>query len=310
VLTRGQALEGGLSPDAVFRLVRSSRWQPLQRGVYAVVPGAAFSGAPFSAAPTREAMLWAMLQRAGRDAVLSHQTAAELYRLSDRPSSLVHLTIPPDRHIATIPGTVIHRSGRVPISRHPSLLPPRTRIEETVLDLAGQATVFDDAFNWACAACQRRLTTADRLLTAMRLRKKMRWRAELTAGLAEIGDGAHSMLEYRYVRQVERPHRLPRADRQARVVRCGRSSYRDNLYADYLLCVELDGRSAHPDDRRWQDIHRDNAAAVDGLLTLRYNWADVTQHPCETALEIGAVLQQRGWAGALRRCGPACAIPR
>ena len=100
----------------------------------------------------------------------------------------------------------------------------------------------------------------------MELRKKARWRGELTTALADIGDGVHSLLEYRYVRDVERPHGLPRADRQAKVTRQNGHGYLDNLYEEYQVCVELDGRAAHPDDRRWHDIHRDNAAAEEGRI--------------------------------------------
>lgn len=298
VLARGQTLLRGMDPDAVARLVRSGRWQSLQRGVYAV----------FTGQPPREAVLWAALLRAGSGAVLSHQTAAELFKLADQPSSLIHVTVPVSRHIEAIPGAVIHRSTRVQLARHPSLLPPRTRIEETVLDLIGQAASFDVAFNWACTACQRRLTTADRLVASMSTRKKVRWRAELTGAFAEISDGVHSLLEYRYVHDVEQPHGLPRAVRQARIIRGNRSYYLDDLYEDYHVCVELDGWTAHPDDRRWQDIHRDNAAAAEGLITLRYNWADVTQRPCLTALQLGLALQQGGWPGSVRPCGPRCAV--
>jgi len=71
------------------------------------------------------------------------------------------------------------------------------------------------------------------------------------------------------------------------------------------VCVELDGRAAHPDDRRWQDIHRDNAAAAEGQVTLSYNWADIAQRACLAASEVGTTLLQRGWPGPIRRC-PRC----
>jgi len=45
-----------------------------------------------------------------------------------------------------MPGIVVHRSTRLAEAVHPSLLPSRTRIEETLLDLAQQATTFDAAF--------------------------------------------------------------------------------------------------------------------------------------------------------------------
>jgi very-short-patch-repair endonuclease len=70
--------------------------------------------------------------------------------------------------------------------------------------------------------------------------------------------------------------------------------------------VELDGRAAHPAEERWRDIHRDNLSAAVGMVTLRYNWADVTTDPCRVAGEIAAVLRRQGWTGRLRPCGPAC----
>jgi very-short-patch-repair endonuclease len=72
--------------------------------------------------------------------------------------------------------------------------------------------------------------------------------------------------------------------------------------------VELDGRLSHRDDTRWRDIRRDNAAAADGSLTLRYCWSDVTAHPCRTANELSRVLIQRGWAGMPKVCSVGCSV--
>jgi hypothetical protein len=299
VLSRRQAILGGIGPDVIDRLLRSGRWQLLQRGCYAV----------FTGQPSREATLWAVLHRAGPGAALSHQTAAELFRLTDYPSSLIHLTIPAGRRVDPIPGAVIHRSVRIQDARHPVLLPPRTRIEETVLDLVQDAVTVDDAFTWACQACQRGLTTAERIAYAMTRRKKLRWRAELSAALTDIGEGAHSLLEQRYIRRVERPHGLPRAKRQLQVIHGTRYSYRDNVYEDYCVSVELDGRVAHPDHRRWLDSRRVNEAAAEGRVTLVYNWADVSWRSCATAWQIALALRQGGWKGTFRQCGPTCAIP-
>jgi hypothetical protein len=46
-----------------------------------------------------------------------------------------------------------------------------------------------------------------------------------------------------------------------------------------------------------------------GILTLRYNWADVTERTCQVAAEIGAVLCSRGWKGSPRPCRSGCGIP-
>jgi very-short-patch-repair endonuclease len=182
-------------------------------------------------------------------------------------------------------------------------------IEETVLDLAQQAASLDDALSWVSRACQRGLTTPTLLRMRMDLRKKLRWRRELAAALGEVGDGVHSILEDRHVHGVERPHGLPRARRQAMIIRDGRRQYRDFLYDEFGVCVEVDGRVAHPAEARWRDIRRDNANAADGIITLRYGWADITERPCQVAAEIVRVLRLRGWRGQARPCGKNCALP-
>ena len=68
----------------------------------------------------------------------------------------------------------------------------------------------------------------------------------LAAGLADMAGGAHSLLELRYVSRVERPHGLPRAQRQVRTVRGRRTEYKDALYTEFGVGVETDGAVAHP----------------------------------------------------------------
>lgn len=221
---------------------------------------------------------------------------------------MIHLTIPETRRVERVTGVVLHRSRRLVDAVHPSLLPPRTRIEETVLDLVDQATSFDAAFHVVCAACQRGLTRACLITEAMTKRAKLRWRRELAKALRDIDAGAHSFLEYRYLHRVERLHGLPTASRQVKVVDGVRSRYLDNLYRDFKLCVELDGKQAHPDDQRWQDLRRVNAIAAQGITVLRYGWFDVEHRPCRTAAQIVEVLINLGWQGRPRACAPTCAV--
>ena len=298
VVTGQQALAAGLSKAALAWQLHSERWQQPYRGVYMLSSGP----------PGREAVLWAALLRGGRDAMFSHQTAAELAHLVDRPSEMLHLTVPAGRRIRPVRGLVIHTCSRVEQVRHPSLRPPRTRIEHTVLDLAGQAGTFDDALGWVTRACGRRLTTEDKLRAAMAARGRLRWRELLAPVLADPAGGLHSVLEVRYYRDVERAHCLPRAGRQVRVIRGQRTEYRDAFYSRYRVMVELDGRLAHRDDARWRDIRRDNAAAADGGVTLRYGWSDVTAHPCRTAGELARVLVRRGWVGRPKLCSGDCSV--
>jgi very-short-patch-repair endonuclease len=279
--------------------VGSGRWQRLQRGVYGV----------FSGEPARETLLWAALLRAGPGAVLSHQTAAERHGLTDELSSLITITVPASRHPARakIPGVIIHRSDAILRTRHPAMLPPCTRVEDTVLDLIQIAPTFADAYAWICRAIGRRRTTAERIRLAMDARKKMRWRQDLALALGSADEGALSLLEYRYVHRVERPHGLPVARRQARISERTGHRYLDNLYEEYRVCVECDGTAAHPADEQWRDKRRDNANAARGIVTLRFGCIDLDDHRCETAAAVATVLRLRGWTGMPHPCSrPGC----
>ena len=298
VIANWQAEAAGISCRDMQDLVRNGRWQRLHFGVYA----------GFTGQPPREAALWAAVLRAGRRSILSHETAAELDGLVVGRSKQIHVTVPDPQHRQAIAGLVIHRTRHVLAIRQERRLPPRTMPEETVLDLADAATSFDDVIALVAKACQRRLITSFLLGETMRLRAKQRWRAEISEALGDVAAGAHSPLEYRYVRDVERAHGLPAADRQARADQNGQRIFRDALYRRYRVAVELDGRANHPDEQRWSDQRRDNAAAVEGVITLRYGWADVAERPCETAREVGTALAGRGWRGPLRRCGSGCRV--
>jgi very-short-patch-repair endonuclease len=307
IIARWQTAQARLDASGIDERLRRRRWQRLYSGVYA----------SFTGEPSRTAVLWAAVLRAGPDALLSHWTAAELDLLAEAAGA-VHVTIPTGQRIRVpaqecsppLPVIIVHRSARAGQARHPARIPPRTRVEETVIDLTQAASSLDEAMSWLIRGCARRLTTPPLLAAAMTARARIRWRSELSSALADISEGAQSALELRYVRRVERPHGLPRARRQAPSKVAGRSRYLDNHYREFGVAVELDGRVAHPAEARWRDIHRDNASATMGLITLRYGWADVTTYPCLVAAQIGEVLRQRGWTGRLRACAPACNVVR
>lgn len=299
VLSASQTASCGVSRETIRTLLRTGRWRPMQYGVYAT----------FTGEPARDAVLWAAVLRAGSGALLSYDTAAELQKLVDWPSPAIHVTIPGQRRIATIPGVIIHHALRAEQAAHGADLPPRTRIEETVLDLAGVAASADDACGWITRGIGRRLTTQQTLRRALGRRARMRFRTEIAEVLSDDWAGVHSALEYRYVKYVELPHGLPRGRRQAPGSRDGRRVYRDVLYDGYGLIVELDGRAAHPGDTRWKDIRRDNAAVAVGLMTLRYGSDDLRSRPCAVADEVHRALGRSGPVAA-KPCSPACPVAR
>jgi hypothetical protein len=264
--------------------------------------------ATFTGPVSPNARLWAAVLHAGTGAQLSHETAAELLRLTDERCPLIHLTIPAERRIFPRDGTVIHRSSHMEQGwRFARGVPPHTLVEETILDLVDAAVNLDDTVGWITRAFQRNLTSEGNLRRAMDARKRLRWRALLDEVIPMAASGTDSTLEYRYDRDVEGAHGLPPARRQVPFTKPdGTKGFRDRFYDQYGLVVELDGRRYH-DDRRDHDRRRDNAAAAAARATLRYGWEDVTRTQCQTAAQVYVALCKRGYAGTLKPCSPACA---
>jgi hypothetical protein len=239
--------------------------------------------------------------------MLSHESAAEVIGLG-LPGGVVHVTVPNPRKVQAIPGIVVHRARRAARVKHPSRVPPQTRVEETVIDLTQTASDLDRAIGWITRACAQRLTTDGRLMAAIQARQRVRWRAELTEALVDVAAGCHSLLERRYLRDVEQAHGLPAGVRQHGRPRAGGRWYDDVCYEQYGTLVELDGQAAHPADQRWRDLRRDNAAVAQGNSVLRYGMRDVTQRPCDVASQVAVVLIHRGWPGLPTPCGQDCLI--
>ena len=301
-IARRQGAGVGIHPETMRTRVRSGRWQRLQRGVYAGLLRRSRPG---------DGALGALL-RAGPGAVLSHQTAAERHGLIDEPSPVIIITVPAARHPAQvkIPGVVIHRSDAILRTRHPAMLPPCTRVEDTVLDLIQIAPTFDDAYAWICRAIGRRRTTADRIRQAMDARKKMRWRRELAMALGDAEDGALSLLEYRYIHRVERPHGLPAARRQARIRQRTGNRYLDNLYSGVRgVRRSSTGPRRIPPTSSGATSAATTPTRSQGIVTLRFGLFDLGDRRCETAASVAAVLRLRRWMGAAHPCArPACAV--
>jgi hypothetical protein len=301
VVSRAQALSHGMTDAGLRAQCRAGRWQRLLTGVYAA----------FTGAPSWESWCWAALLYAGDGAVLSHETAATLHGFGRQGRALpVHVTIPERRRVRAHAHVRVHRCRHVEAMRHPVLEPARTRVEPTVLDLVDDSASLDEAIAVVARACQQRVTTSERILASSQHRGRLRWRHPLAPVLAAVADGAHSALEVRYGRDVERPHGLPPGRRQRPSHRGGARQWSDVAYEEWRTLVELDGRLGHDGvGERWRDAERDNAASLVGERTLRFGWRDVAARPCLVAQQVGAVLRLSGWGGRPRPCGPGCVAP-
>lgn len=298
VVSRQQLLAAGLGRGWVAHRVRRGGWRTLHPGVYITHDG-----------PLEHlARAWAALLHAGEGAVVSHATAGFLQGLVDDEPAAVHVSVTATHRVTARAGVVLHRRRHQATMRHPARSVPQTSLEQTVLDLVEVAIEQDDVVGWLTRACQRRLTTPQRLEAAAADRPRLRHRVTVRQVLTDVSEGVASPLERRYARDVERRHGLPRGTRNELRLVAGRSTYSDVRYRSTRVRVELEGLAYHPADRRALDDARDNAAALVGDVVLRYGWRAVVGSPCRVAAEVARLMQARGWCGSPRPCGPGCVV--
>lgn len=301
LLSRGQCVAAGLSPSAIRWRQDSGRWMVVRPGVYLTRPGR----------HDTDAAIWASLLAADPRvdpqhvrAAVAGQAAAYLWRLTREAPAEVELVVPRRRVVVGIspaPRRLADFERRVVRT----LSPPRTSLVTTVLDCAAAGSA-DDALHWVARAIQQRRTTTARIADELEVIGRHPHGALLRECLTDIAAGAESPAEVRYIRDVERAHGLPAATRQAQRF-AGRH---DNLYEEFGLIVEVDGRLGHEAwSDRVADGRRDRRAALDTGTTTRVFWPDVATTACKTAVEIGAMLALRGWDGRVRACRrPTCAV--
>ncbi len=234
-------------------------------------------------------------------AALSHESAVNL------AGDPIHVAVEHDRTPVSRPGVRLHWIAGLDERVLWNVGPPRVRFEDALITLCSRTPHRTAALALASDACRRRRTTPERLLAELERRSNLRHRAWLTEVFLETATGIQSALESSYRRRVERPHGLPRAERQVRERTSHGIVYRDVTYERYSLIVELDGRLGHElSAERWADMDRDLEAALTDRTTLRIGWRHTEDRPCETAARLGRVLQLRGWRGSVRGCGPVC----
>lgn len=290
VVSGAQADDLGFSRRAIDRLVAQGHWSRLTRGIFCTSSGA----------PAWAGLAWAGILLGGDRSRLGFEAAGHLWGLVEDPPRPLTVLVPAARQVSSRGDWVLRRELDSTRDRRSPGSPSRTTIEDTVIDLCRRADAAQ-VLDLVTRAVQGRHTNARRILSCVDRRERVRHRRLLRDILGDVAVGAQSALELRYLRDVERAHGLPAATRQARARRGG--AYRDARYDRYATIVELDGE-IHARERL-RDSRRDNAALLEGEVTLRYGWADVTERACLVAWEVAALLSSRGWTGQATRC-PRC----
>ncbi|MET0237726.1 MAG: hypothetical protein ABW224_24020 [Kibdelosporangium sp.] len=212
----------------------------------------------------------------------------------------VEVTVPYRCSAISQPSLVIvHRSRALHYTAR-SYVPPRTSLVDTIIDLATAQPEPEAAVDTLIDLAGRTGVTVGQLQTVLQLRKAYRHRKALDRGVELIAGGLMSVLEARYLREVELAHGIPPADRQV-PFRVGDKVLWEDATYDNLgvpLTIRLDGRAYHATPGvAFRDRHRDNAAELAGRSRLIYGWHEVDKNPCGVAGEVLAVLRRAGWSG-------------
>ena len=153
VVARRQLFALGFTRSAVQHALRDRRLFPTEwRGVYATRPRLGRYGRLMAA------VLWA-----GPDAVISHQTAGELWQITSRRAREIHLSVPAARKPRSRPGTTVHRRAlaRRDMTRQRGI--PVTTPLRTLIDLAARAKARREAERLIDEADARNVLRADTL---------------------------------------------------------------------------------------------------------------------------------------------------
>jgi very-short-patch-repair endonuclease len=256
LLTAAQLNALGIFRGAIEKGLRSGRLHRVHQGVYVLGHRPA----------TREVRWAAAVMACGREAVLSHRSAAAAWAIRDWESMTVDVTSPAGSGRGRR-AIRVHRAPVGEVDRSVRFGIPITSVARTVADMAHEL----DA-----EATHRMVREAQFLkllhLPALEIANRRRPSRRLAATIDDLLP-TETPLEDLFVRSVVRRHNIPQPDCQQKV-----EGFRvDFHWPAARLIVETDG-GQHADPLRMQaDRIRDNVLHLAGQLVLRYTKADVTR---------------------------------
>lgn len=279
VVARRQLLTAGVGRGVIDnRLGR--RLHPICRGVYAV-------GYPVSSTESR----WmAAALAAGPGAVLSHRSAAQLWRLVSRSSHRSEVTRP--TYFRSHPLICAHRSLLPDDERTVVERIPVTTVPRTVLDFAALASrrQVERMLNEVeVQGLANRLSIPD-LLARYPGRRGTAVLRDLLGEGAEAGGVTRNDFEEAFVPLLD-SHGLPRPRFNADLAVAGRFFSADCLWQRERLIVELDSRAVHGTHKAFEsDRERDRLLMVDGWRVMRITWRQLRNQRGSIASDLRKAL--------------------
>lgn len=267
LVARRQLIRLGLSPATIDEWVATGQLNVVYPGVYLV-------GHPVMPNGGREL---AAVLASGPGAVLSHRSAAEVWKLIEPRRGLALQTTSPDRRIEGPKGIYVHGSvvlAEDEIDARDGI--PVTSAARTVFDLASQAATWEVAKAYEEGLIQNYFSRDRMIVLAMRHKgrrgiRKVRALIDRDAPPSVTIEEAHRRL-LELIRSSDLPH--PRTELKID----GRPA--DIVWEEAKLVVEMDGGAFHNQPSRIErDKLRDSKLAALGYVVVRVTWNELTQRP-------------------------------
>jgi very-short-patch-repair endonuclease len=257
VITQAQLLNCGLSASAISRRVGAGRLVRIHRGIYAVG----------HAGLSQHGIWMAAVLACGDRAVLSHESAAALWRMIASPPSAIDVSVPGRAGRLRRRGIRLHR---------PLVLLPSHCTRRRGIPVTRPARTLEDL---------RRVLPAKEFAAALRQAEYLR----LPLGDRLEPDHTRSELEAAFLRLCKR-HRLPRPEVNVRI-----GPYNaDFLWREQRLIVEVDGWEAHRSRSAFEaDRARDANLTLWGYEVVRFTWRQLEDDPQGVAVTVRALLAAR-----------------
>ncbi|HVD87190.1 MAG TPA: type IV toxin-antitoxin system AbiEi family antitoxin domain-containing protein [Solirubrobacterales bacterium] len=284
VVTRRQLLELGMRRGAIAGRIQHGHLHEVFRGTY--VWGVRRI--------SRRGRWMAAVLAAGEGALLSHRSAARLWRIMPSAAEWPEVTCPRGR-VVRKKGIALHASAVADVEREDVDGIPVTSPFRTVFDLAAvlDQRELERVLHEAEVRGLRDRLSLPMLLERYPGRRGTRNLRALLGSKQPVGTTRNDF-EEAFLAIVD-AHGLPRPRMNATVAFRGRFYEIDALWERERVAVELDSRSVHGTPRNFEsDRQRDRILLAEGWRTPRVTWRQLRDEPEAIVADLRQVLRPPG----------------
>lgn len=281
LVARRQLLDRGIKRGAINSRARRGQLHSVHRGVFAVGYRLLDS----------EAWWMAAVLACGPDAVLSHRSAGQLWRIVPRADIWPEVTR--SSSCRGRDGIRLHRACLRPDEVDGSDGIPVTSVSRTLFDYAGIASrrQLERAMHEAEVRGLTDRVSLPELIARYPRRRGARNLRTLLGSKTPAGITQND-LEELFVEFLG-THGLPRPVLNGTLPVRGRLLRPDCMWTESRLIAELDGRAAHGTERAFEgDRQRDRILLVEGWRSTRITWRQLRDEPAAIAADLQELLDQ------------------